>query len=145
LRERHVLKEYPRRKDTCSFVSVFARPFGGLSLVALAVMLLAMPASLEGPELVPISPGHALSVLDSIALAPLLLGTALLYGGLWRRRGRLWEFVRLRPVVGGAKLFFAGLGLGLLLASAFSSFFWRWAFGAALFAAMTLAVLIVVR
>ncbi len=109
------------------------------------MVLLAMPARIEGPVLVPISPGHALSVLDSVALAPLLLGTVSLYGGLWQRRGRLGEFLRLRPGMGGAGLFFAGLGLGLLLASAFSTFFWWWAFGAALFAAMTLAALIVAR
>ena len=93
----------------------------------------------------PISPGHALSVLDSIALAPLLWGTVLLYGGLWRRRGRLWELVRLRSGMGGAGLFFAGLGIGFLLASAFSSLFWWWAFGATLFAAMTLALLVVTK
>ncbi len=123
----------------------FAWPFGGLSLVALAMVLLAMPTRIEGPVLVPISPGHALSVLDSIALAPLLLGTVMLYGGLWRRRGRLGEFLRLYPGIGGAGLFFAGLGLGLLVTSAFSTFFWWWAFGAALFAATTLAALIVAR
>ncbi len=48
MRERHVLKEYPRRKDTRSFVRVLAWPFGGLSLVALAAMLFTMPASIEG-------------------------------------------------------------------------------------------------
>ncbi len=71
-------------------------------MVVLAVVLLAMPTQLEGPVLVHISPGHALSVLDSVALAPLLVGAASLYGGLWRRRGRLREFVRLRPGPGGA-------------------------------------------
>ncbi len=84
-------------------------------------------------------------MLDSVALAPLLLGAVLLYGGVWRRRGRLGEFLRLHSGIGGAGLFFAGLGLGLLLASAFSTFFWWWAFGAALFAVMTLATLIVTR
>lgn len=65
---------------------------GGLALVAVAIALLAAPTEFEGPILVPISPGHALSVLDSIALMPLLIGWAVLFGGLWQRRERLREF-----------------------------------------------------
>ncbi len=113
--------------------------------MVLAILLLAMPARIEGPVLVPISPGHALSVLDSIALVPLLVGAALLHGGLWRRRERLREFVRLRPLIGGGGLFFAGLGLGLLLASAFSVFFWWWVIGAALFAMASLAAVAIAK
>ncbi len=113
--------------------------------MVLAILLLAMPARIEGPVLVPIGPGHALSVLDSIALVPLLVGAALLYGGVWRRRERLQEFVRLRPLIGGGLAFFAGLGLGLLLASAFSAFFWWWAVGAALFAVTSLAAAIIAK
>jgi hypothetical protein len=112
-----------------------------LGLVVLAILLLAMPARIEGPVLVPIGPGHALSVLDSIALVPLLVGAALLYGGVWRLR----EFVRLRPLIGGRLAFFAGLGLGLLLASAFSAFFWWWAVGAALFAVTSVAATIIAK
>jgi hypothetical protein len=55
---------------------------GGVGLVAIAIALLAAPAQLEGPVLVPISPGHALSVLDSVALIPLLTGLARLYWGI---------------------------------------------------------------
>ncbi len=113
--------------------------------MVLALVLLAMPARIEGPVLVPISPGHALSMLDSIALVPLLVGAASLYGGLWRRQERLRGFVRLRPLVGGGGLFFAGLGLGLLLASAFSAFFWWWAIGAALFALTSLAAVVIAK
>jgi hypothetical protein len=47
-----------------------AWPIAGLALVAVAVALLAAPAEFEGPVLLPISPGHALSVLDSVALIP---------------------------------------------------------------------------
>jgi hypothetical protein len=36
----------------------------------------------------------------------------------------------------------AGLGLGLLLASAFSAFFWWWAIGAILFGAMLIVATI---
>jgi hypothetical protein len=116
---------------------------GGLGLVAVAIALFAAPTRFEGPILVPISPGHALSVLDSIALVPLIVGAALLCGGLWQRRWRLIEALHRSPGIGSAGIFVAGLGLGLLLASAFSSFFWWWVIGAGLFLAMAIAALIV--
>jgi hypothetical protein len=112
-------------------------PLGGVGLVAIAVALLAAPAQLEGPVLVPISPGHALSVLDSVALIPLLTGLAWLYWGVWARRSRLYDAMRASPGKGGLAVFAAGLGVGLLLASAFSTFWWWWAIGATLFLAMT--------
>ena len=55
-------------------------------LFALALTLFVVPATLEGPVLVPISQGHGLSLVDAVALVPLLAATALLAGGLWRRR-----------------------------------------------------------
>jgi hypothetical protein len=112
-------------------------PLGGVGLVAIALALLAAPARLEGPVLVPISPGHALSVLDSVALIPLLTGLAWLYWGVWARRSRLYDAMRASPGKGGLAVFAAGLGVGLLLASAFSTFWWWWAIGATLFLAMT--------
>jgi hypothetical protein len=51
-------------------------------LFALALTLFVVPATLEGPVLVPISQGHGLSLVDVVALVPLLAGTALLAGGL---------------------------------------------------------------
>lgn len=55
-------------------------PFGAVGLVVTAIALLATPTRVEGAVLVPISPGHALAVLDSIALIPLLIGLAVLGG-----------------------------------------------------------------
>jgi len=117
-------------------------PLGGVGLVAIALALLAAPARLEGPVLVPISPGHALSVLDSVALIPLLTGLAWLYWGIWARRSRLYDAMRTSPGKGGLAVFAAGLGVGLLLASAFSTFWWWWAIGATLFLAMTTSAVI---
>jgi len=37
-------------------------PFGAGGLVVFAIALLAVPAQVEGPMLVPISPGHVLAV-----------------------------------------------------------------------------------
>ena len=111
-------------------------------MVAVAIALLAAPARVEGPVLVPISPGHALAVLDSIALIPLLTGLTWLYWGVWARRYRLYESIHVSPLKGSLGMFAAGLGVGLLLASAFSTFWWWWAIGATLFLAMTIAALV---
>jgi len=117
-------------------------PVGSLSLVGLAILLFAAPMRFEGSVLVPISPGHALSVLDSIALIPLLTGMFWLYGGLLQRRKRLYESIRFSPGIGILAVFLVGLGLGLLLASAFSTFWWWWALGAILFGTVTITAVI---
>ena len=115
------------------------------SLFALALILFVLPAGLEGPVLVPISPGHGLSLVDVVALVqlvPLLTGTGLLAGGLWQRRQRLGAALTRRAWFAWAGAFVAGLGLGLLVASVFV-FFWWWAIGAALLTAMLLAAALV--
>ena len=117
-------------------------PFRALGLVVIAIALLAAPAQVEGPVLVPISPGHALAVLDSVALIPLLAGLAWLYWGVWGRRYRMYDAMRASPGKGSLGIFVAGLGVGLLLASAFSTFWWWWAVGATLFLAMTIAAVV---
>ena len=111
------------------------RRWPGLALVSMAfgVLLLAAPASVEGPVLVPISPGHALSALDAVGVVPLTVGSFTLYAGLWKRRERLHALARQSPAIFTAGVFTSGFGLGLLLASAFSGFFWWWAIGAVVF------------
>jgi hypothetical protein len=111
-------------------------------LLVLALILFLVPARLEGPVLVPISPGHGLSLVDVVALVPLLAGTGLLLGGLWQRRKRLDAALTRRPWSARTGAFVAGLGLGLLVASVFA-FFWWWAIGAALLTATLLAAALV--
>jgi hypothetical protein len=111
-------------------------------LLALALVLFAVPARFEGPVLVTISPGHGLALVDVVALVPLLGGVALLFGGLWQRRRRLDAALARRPWLAGAGSFGTGLGLGLLVASVFG-FFWWWAFGAGLLTATLLAAAVV--
>ena len=113
-------------------------PTASLILVGFAILLFAAPTRFEGSVLVPISPGHGLSLLDSIALVPLLTGVFWLYGGLFQRRSRLYESIRLSPGVTTFVVLLGGLGLGFLLASAFSTFWWWWALGAILFGTVTL-------
>jgi hypothetical protein len=111
-------------------------PLGCLSLMAVGLAVLALPARLEGPSLLVISDGHALSLVDVVGILPLMAGASWLHSGLWRRHTSLGAWLRGRPAVAGGSLFAAGLGLGLLLASAFSAFFWWWAIGALLFGVM---------
>lgn len=111
-------------------------PLGCLALMAVGLAVLAVPTRLEGPSLLVISAGHALSLVDVVGILPLLAGASWLHSGLWSRRAVLKAWLRERPAVAGGYLFAAGLGLGLLLASAFSDFFWWWAIGALLFGVM---------
>jgi hypothetical protein len=106
-----------------------------IGLLGAAVAIFAIPSAYEGPVLVDVSAGHAIAVADAVAIAPLLVGTSLLYLGLWRERRHLLDRGRERPALAMLGTFVAGTGLGLLLASAFSSWFWWWAVGAALFGA----------
>lgn len=106
----------------------------GLILIGLAVAGLALPSRIEGPILLSVSPGHEISTLDTVALIPLLLGSVFIYGGLWVKRETLVSSWRRWPKTGAIALFASGLGLGLLIASAFSAFFWWWAIGATVYA-----------
>jgi len=102
-----------------------------LSLLVTALVLFAVPSRFEGPVLVPISPGHGLSLVDMAAVVPLVAAVVALAVSLVRRRPALERTIRARPWP-AAVLFAAGLGLGLLFASVFP-FFWWWAVGATLF------------
>lgn len=113
------------------------------ALLVVAAALLAVPARLEGPVLVAISEGHGLSLLDLLGLVPLLGAASLLFAGLWRRRRRLRAAVVRRPGRASAGMFAAGVGLGLMVASVWSSFFWWWAIGAGLFTAAAVAATLV--
>jgi hypothetical protein len=91
------------------------------TLFVLALILFVVPARLEGPVLVPISPGRGLSLVE-VALVPSLAGTGLLAGGLWQRRQRLDAALTRRPWSARVGAFVAGLGLDLLVASVFAFF-----------------------
>jgi hypothetical protein len=114
-------------------------------MIGAGLAMLAAPASIEGPVILPISPGHALSVVDAIGVLPLLAGSFLLYRGLWQRRGSLHAVALKMPGRAVALVSVGGFGLGLLIASAFSTFFWWWAVGAVLFGAALLAAVVVAR
>jgi hypothetical protein len=112
------------------------------ALLVVGAALLAVPDRLEGPVLVAISAGHGLSLLDLLGLVPLLGAASLLFAGLWRRRRRLRAAAVRRPGRAAAGVFAAGVGLGLIVASVWS-FFWWWAIGAGLFTAAVVAAALV--
>ncbi len=103
-----------------------------VSSAVIALVLFAVPSRFEGPVLIPISPGHGLSLMDIAAVVPLVAAVAGVARILVKRRTSLAGTIRQRPWMAAAVLFGAGLGLGLLFASVFP-FFWWWAVGATLF------------
>ena len=121
---------------TRAALRVTSWPLGCLTLMAVGLAVLAVPTRLEGPSLFIISAGHAPSLIDVVGILPLMAGAIWLHSGLWRRRASIERWLREQPALAAVCLFAGGLGLGLLLASAFSAFFWWWAIGAVLFGVM---------
>ncbi|MFI6237314.1 hypothetical protein ACIBD9_27435 [Micromonospora sp. NPDC050784] len=95
-------------------------------LIAAGVLVLFVPAGEEGRVLVPISEGHGLSAVDGVGAALLAAGGTWLEVLVVRRLPHL----ALPPRALFALGLLAGLGVGLLVASVFSGFFWWWAVGA---------------
>ncbi|MGC4748365.1 hypothetical protein ACLQ28_22325 [Micromonospora sp. DT201] len=91
------------------------------------MLILFVPASGEGRVLVPLGEGHGLSAVDAVGAALLALGGTWLEVLVVKRLPHL----ALSPRALFALGLLAGLGVGLLVASAFSNFFWWWALGAA--------------
>ncbi|MCJ7812469.1 hypothetical protein MUP95_04020 [bacterium] len=91
-------------------------PYTSFGLIAVAILVLALPARFEGPVLIVIGPGHALSVVDTVGALLLLIGSSWLHAGPWHRRKRLKTWVSKRPTVGASMIFVGGFGLGLLIA-----------------------------
>ncbi|SCF12736.1 hypothetical protein GA0070607_5865 [Micromonospora coriariae] len=95
-------------------------------LVVAGVLILFVPAGDEGRVLVPISEGHGLSAVDAVGAALLAVGGTWLEVLVVRRL----PYLALPPRALFGLGLLAGLGVGLLIASVFSGFFWWWAVGA---------------
>jgi hypothetical protein len=108
-------------------------PRGPVIILAIAIFLFALPDRWEGPFLLDISEGHGLSLMDTFALIPLLASAVWIQKGLWSRRIYLFNKITLYPGSASLLIFFIGLGLGLLIASAFNNFYYWWAVGGLIF------------
>jgi len=110
----------------------------GLVLVAVGVGLLAVPARFEGPALLRLGEGHGLSTVDAAGAVLLALGGTALEVFAFRRLPRLglspWALFGLGLA--------AGTGLGLVVASVLSDFFWWWAVGSAALGAVLLTLVV---
>ena len=95
-------------------------------LIVAGVLVLFVPGGDEGPVLVPVSEGHGLSAVDGVGAALLALGGTWLEVLVVRRL----PYLALPPRALFRLGLLAGLGMGLLIASVFSGFFWWWAIGA---------------
>jgi hypothetical protein len=113
------------------------------ALTVVGVALLALPSSVEGPVLLPISEGHGLSALDSVGAGLLAIGATWLEVLVEVRLPRLG----LPPRAGFGLGLLAGLGVGLVVASVYSGLHWWWVVGAVAVgvAAVLLAVLTAIR
>ncbi|MEU8185549.1 hypothetical protein AB0B85_32095 [Micromonospora sp. NPDC049044] len=96
-------------------------------LIAAGVLILFVPAGDEGRVLVALSEGHGLSAVDVVGAVLLASGGTWLEVLVLRRLPHLALPARALFALG----LLAGLGVGLLIASVFSGFFWWWAVGAA--------------
>ncbi|MET8351651.1 MULTISPECIES: hypothetical protein [unclassified Micromonospora] len=105
-------------------------------LVVAGVLILFVPAGDEGRVLVPISEGHGLSAVDGVGAALLAVGGTWLEVLVVRRL----PYLALPPRALFGLGLLAGLGIGLLIASVFSGFFWWWAVGAAMFGVAVLVL-----
>ena len=106
-------------------------------LIVAGVLILFVPAGIEGSTLVPISDGHGLSAIDLVGAGFLALGATWLEVMVVRRL----PYLALRPRAMFGLGLLAGLGVGLIIASVFAGFFWWWAVGAS---ALALTILILV-
>ena len=118
-------------------------PRGPILLLTISIIVFALPDPWEGQVLFNISNGHGLSLIDFIALIPLLISATWIQKGLWKRRIFLFNKITMYPGSASLIIFFIGLGLGLLIASAFNDFFYWWAVGGVLFIILIINVVLI--
>ena len=127
-------------KCSCIILNVSTRRQTVLALVLVAcgVGILALPATVEGPEVIHFGPGHGPSLLD---LAGIALVTP---GGLWLLTLLVRGLPALRlPTAGVFGLGAAGgIGLGLTIASVFAGFSAWWIIGLGLLTAVEAYLLV---
>ena len=121
----------------------FTWPRGPVYLLIFAILLFFVPKHLEGPRIISADTDHGLTILNTLALVPPIVSVYWIQRGLWSRRIYLFNRITIYPGAGSLLIFGMGLGLGMLIASAFAEFNYWWAVGGILF--LTVLVLIVLK
>lgn len=124
-------------------MKVLSWPKGPVILLSLSILVFALPAQWEGPLILSIGEGHGLSLLDTFALIPLMASAIWIQKGLWARRIYLFNKITMYPGSASLLIFFIGLGLGLLIASAFNTFFYWWAVGGLIFVILLVNIVLI--
>jgi hypothetical protein len=114
-------------------MNIIGWPRGPIYLLSLSILVFVLPEKMEGQDFLRINEVQSLSLLDSIAIIPLLISVAWIQKGLWNRRIFLFNKITMYPGSASLLIFFIGVGLGLLIASAFNAFNYWWAIGGAIF------------
>ena len=109
--------------------SILRWPKAPVYLLLISILLFMVPVSLEGPVLIDFQEASDLTITDLIALISLMTSVVWIQKGLWRRRIYLFNRVTLYPGATTLLVFSMGLGLGMVLAHAFSTFRFWWAIG----------------
>ncbi|HLF33461.1 MAG TPA: hypothetical protein VI583_04460 [Cyclobacteriaceae bacterium] len=118
-------------------------PRSPVYILILAILLILIPDRWEGPVLFQIDSEHNLSLIDLVAMAPLLASVTWIQRGVWKRRIYLFNKVTIYPGAAVLIVFFMGIGLGMLLVSGFSAFRYWWAIGGILVLATLIDVVLV--
>ena len=105
---------------------------------AVGAILLALPD--RGDRLVNFSEAHGLTLVDGLGVAVLVAGWLPVAAAGWQRRNELMRSVDRSTASGG--IFVAGVGVGLIVASAFVDFAGWWAVGALLLVLIQAAALL---
>ena len=124
-------------------MQIFNWPRGPVYLLIIAVLIIMLPKWLEGPVIYEIDDMHHLTLANAIALVPLMISVTWIQRGIWKRRIYLFNKVTIYTGSAVLVIFSMGLGLGMLLASAFFSFHYWWAVGGFLFLIMLVNVVLI--
>jgi hypothetical protein len=113
--------------------SVLRWPKGPVYLLVLSLLIFLLPSSLKGPVMFQLSEDNYLNMANMLAFIPLVVSLIWIQRGLWKRRIYLFNRVTMYPGATTLMIFIMGLGLGMLLAHAFSDFSYWWAIGGTIF------------
>jgi hypothetical protein len=123
--------------------SFFRWPRSPVYILILAIILILIPDRWEGPVLYQIDNEHNLSLVDLVAMVPLLASVTWIQRGVWKRRIYLFNKVTIYPGAAVLIVFFMGIGLGMLMASGLLSFRYWWAVGGILVLTTLIKVVLV--